>query len=108
MCIRDRMKRASQIKLNINKGRNQWISFGRIMAIMLLFLMGASQLNAQSLSVVKTSTTTSVTTAGQIIPYSYLVKNTGSTTITGISLYDDNVDDQPVCDATSLAPGATT
>ncbi|HSO85088.1 MAG TPA: hypothetical protein VLQ91_00955, partial [Draconibacterium sp.] len=61
-----------------------------------------------SMTVDKTSATTSVTTAGQIITYNYLLTNTGSKTITGISLSDNKVDTQPTCLATTLIPGATT
>ncbi len=50
-----------------------------------------------SLTVDKTSTTTDVTVVGQIVPYSYLLTNTGNVTLTGISLVDDNTDAAPVC-----------
>ncbi|MBJ7883081.1 DUF7507 domain-containing protein, partial [Gelidibacter salicanalis] len=60
------------------------------------------------MTVVKSSTTTEVTLAGQVIPYSYLVTNTGNVTLTGISLSDDNVDADPAGGVTTLAPGATT
>ena len=61
-----------------------------------------------SMSVDKTSATTSVTAAGQNITYNYLITNTGTQTLTGIVLNDDNVNAQPTCLATSLLPGATT
>ena len=61
-----------------------------------------------SMTVVKSSTTSSVTAADQVITYSYLVTNTGNETLTGISIVDDNVDAQPTGGATTLAPGATT
>ena len=60
------------------------------------------------ITVDKTSTTIEATAAGQIITYNYLVKNTGTITLTGITLTDDNVDSQPTCVSTSLAPGAET
>ena len=60
------------------------------------------------MTVDKTSTTTSVTTAGEVITYNYLLTNTGNQTLTGITLTDDNVDAQPTCNVTSLAPGETT
>ncbi|MBJ7879229.1 DUF7507 domain-containing protein, partial [Gelidibacter salicanalis] len=60
------------------------------------------------MTVVKTSTTTEVTVAGQVIPYSYLVTNTGNVTLNNISLVDDNVDAQPTGGVTTLAPGAST
>ena len=58
-----------------------------------------------SMTVVKSSTTSSVTAADQVITYSYLVTNTGNETLTGISIVDDNVDAQPTGGATTLAPG---
>jgi gliding motility-associated-like protein/uncharacterized repeat protein (TIGR01451 family) len=61
-----------------------------------------------AMTVDKTSATTSVNTAGQIITYNYLLTNNGSKTITGIVLTDNKVDAQPACLATTLLPGATT
>ncbi len=52
---------------------------------------------APILSVEKTSTTAKVTAAGQVVPYSYVVKNIGNVTLTGTTLYDNNVDADPVC-----------
>ena len=40
----------------------------------------------------KSSTTTAVTAVGEVIPYSYLITNTGSTDLTGITLTDNNTD----------------
>ena len=59
------------------------------------------------MTVVKSSTTTSITAPG-VITYSYLVTNTGNETLTGISLLDDNVDAQPTGGDATLAPGAFT
>jgi len=56
------------------------------------------------MTVDKSSTTTSVTAAGQVVPYSYLVTNTGNITLTGISLIDDNIDGSVSCPAASLPP----
>ena len=56
-------------------------------------------------SVVKTSPTVSVSTTGSV-SYSYLVTNTGNVTLTGISLADDNDQNDMSCPGTSLAPGA--
>src|SRR5205823_3843764 len=53
----------------------------------------------------KTSTTTLITAAGQIVPYSYLVSNTGNVTLTGITVTDDKVASVS-CPATTLAVGA--
>ena len=61
-----------------------------------------------ALTIVKSSTTASVTTAGQVIPYSYLVTNTGNVTLTGLALADTNTAATPVCPVTTLAPGAST
>src|SRR4030095_12099114 len=62
-----------------------------------------------ALSIDKTSTTTQVTAAGQVVPYSYLVSNTGSVTLTGILVTDNNIDTPPgvSCPATTLAPTAS-
>lgn len=62
-----------------------------------------------TMTVTKTSTTTSITTAGQSVPYAYVVENTGNTTLTGVTLADDNIDTgtlacTPIQPAT-LAPG---
>ncbi len=59
------------------------------------------------LTVDKTSTTTSITAAGQVVPYSFLVTNTGNVTVTGITISDPKVP-TITCDATSLAPGVST
>jgi hypothetical protein len=66
-----------------------------------------SSVNFPSLSLDKTSTTTLVRAAGQVVPYSYLVTNTGTVTVTGISLSDNNTDAAPSCPGTSLAPAAS-
>lgn len=67
-------------------------------------------LNDPRMTVAKSSTTSSVTAANQVVPYSYLVTNTGNITLTGISLIDDNIDGSVSCPAASLppAPGANT
>jgi uncharacterized repeat protein (TIGR01451 family) len=46
-----------------------------------------------ALAVSKTSTTTSITAAGQVVPYTITVTNTGTTTLAGL------VVDDPTCDA---------
>ena len=66
-----------------------------------------STVNFPSLSLVKSSTTTLVTAAGQLVPYSYLVGNTGTVAVTGIAVSDNNVDAAPVCPQSTLNPGAT-
>ena len=60
-----------------------------------------------SISMVKSSTTTSVTSAGPV-GYSYLVTNTGNVTLTGISIADDNDEDDASCPVTTLASGEGT
>ena len=61
-----------------------------------------------ALTIDKTSTTTEVTAVGQVVPYSYTVRNTGNVALSGLTLADDNTDAVPVCPVTSLAPGAST
>src|ERR1019366_154409 len=60
------------------------------------------------ITLVKTSTTASYSAAGQTISYSYAVKNTGTTVITGISVADNKVlPANLTCPGTPLAVGAT-
>ena len=61
------------------------------------------------ISIDKTSTTTQVTAAGQVVPYSYLVTNTGNVTLTGVTVTDNNIDTPPgvSCPSTTLAVGAS-
>jgi len=61
---------------------------------------------AVSLGLTKNSTTTSVTSIGQVVPYDYVISNTGTVALTGVTLGDDNTDSTPVCAATTIAPGA--
>jgi uncharacterized repeat protein (TIGR01451 family) len=67
-----------------------------------------------SMSVLKSSTTAAVTRVGQVVPYSFLVTNTGNVTLTGVKVTDtvtppsDPAGLSPVtCPGTPLAPGAT-
>ena len=55
----------------------------------------------------KSSTTTTVTTTGPVT-YNYTVTNTSLVTLTGIALNDNNVDAQPVCASTTIAPSGST
>jgi hypothetical protein len=55
----------------------------------------------------KSSTTTVVTAPGQVVPYSYVITNTGSVDLTGISLTDSNTDTPPTCPGTTLAVGGS-
>ena len=70
---------------------------------------------APALTVTKsaTSTPTTLTAAGQTVAYSFLVKNTGNVTVTGIAVADTfTAPAGPVptinCPVTTLAPGAST
>ena len=67
----------------------------------------SSTVNFPALTLQKSSTTTIVTSIGQVVPYSYLVTNTGTSTVTGISLADDNVDAAPTCPQTTLSSGSS-
>ena len=63
-------------------------------------------LPTQSLSVVKSSPTTGLTTP-QTVNYSYVVTNTGNVTLTGIALADDNDNNNLSCPQTTLAPATS-
>ena len=49
------------------------------------------------MSVTKTSSTQSVWFAGQVVPYEYVVYNTGQIVLHEVALSDDNVDATPIC-----------
>ena len=59
-----------------------------------------------SMTVEKSSTTSSLSAPGTV-NYSYLVTNTGNVTLTGISLSDDNDNNDMSCPFTTLAPAGT-
>jgi uncharacterized repeat protein (TIGR01451 family) len=62
-------------------------------------------LPASSITLTKSTTSTGYGAAGQTIPYSYLVTNSGATTLTGVTVSDSLV---PVsCPSTTLAKGAS-
>ncbi len=70
---------------------------------------------APSLTVLKSSTTTLVTSLGQVIPYTFLVTNTGNVTLTSVSVSDIVAAPSTQanlagvnCPQTTLAPGDTT
>jgi len=67
----------------------------------------SSTVNFPGMSVSKSSATTLVTSAGEVVSYSYLVTNTGTSSLSGISLSDNNVDAAPSCPGTTLAVGAS-
>jgi len=60
-----------------------------------------------AIDLVKSSTTTLITAVGQVVPYSYAVKNTGNVTLTGVTVTDNQVS-SVTCAQTTLAPGAST
>ncbi len=62
--------------------------------------------SVSSLSLSKSTTSTGYGAAGDTIPYSYLVTNTGTTTLNGIGVSDDHVASVS-CPNSSLAPGAS-
>jgi hypothetical protein len=70
-------------------------------------LSNTSTVNFPGMTLDKSSTTTLVTAAGQVVPYSYLVTNTGTSDLSGISLADNNTDAAPSCPFTTLAVGAS-
>ena len=56
-----------------------------------------------ALSVEKSANAEQVTAAGQVVQYSYVVKNVGNVTLTGVTLSDDNIDRTPHRSASKLA-----
>ncbi len=60
-----------------------------------------------SITVAKTSTTAQVTGTGPV-DYNYLVINTGNVTLSGLSIDDDNDEDDASCPVSTLAPGENT
>jgi hypothetical protein len=70
-------------------------------------LSNDSNVDFPGMSLDKSSTTTLITTAGQIVPYSYLITNTGTSSLSGISLVDNKTDSAPSCPSTTLAVGAS-
>ena len=57
-----------------------------------------------ALTLAKASSTTEVTSAGQVVPYTYQLNNAGNVTLTGLTLADNHTDAVPVCPAATLAP----
>jgi len=67
-----------------------------------------------ALALVKSTTTTAITGAGQVVPYTFTVQNTGNRTLTGVTVTDRVAPpSDPAalsaidCPATTLAPGAS-
>jgi uncharacterized repeat protein (TIGR01451 family) len=71
------------------------------------FAYDSSTINFPSMTIDKSSTTTLVTAAGQVVPYTYLVTNTGTGPLSGVSVSDNNVDSTPACPSSVLATGAS-
>jgi uncharacterized repeat protein (TIGR01451 family) len=66
-------------------------------------------LGVPALTLSKSATPTNVTTAGQVVTYSFLVTNTGNVTLTGLAVSDPLPGLSAVdCPVSSLAPGAAT
>ena len=63
-------------------------------------------LQNSALSIVKASTTTSVTAVGQTVPYTFTVTNTGNVTITDVAVSDPKLG-AGTCPVTTLAPGSS-
>ncbi len=70
-------------------------------------LSNNATVNFPGMTLVKSSTTTAVTSAGQVIPYGYLITNTGTSELTGIALTDNNTDSTPTCPGSTLDVGAS-
>lgn len=66
-----------------------------------------STVNFPGMSLSKSSTTAWVYYAGQVVPYSYVVTNTGTSTLSGVALADNNTDAAPSCPSSTLAVGAS-
>ena len=60
-----------------------------------------------ALTIIKATTTSAVLTAGQVVPYTFTVINTGNVTISAINIADTNTT-VPQCPLTTLAPGQGT
>jgi hypothetical protein len=75
------------------------------MASIAISLISTYFIAAQELSVEKTSPTSSVTYAEEVINYDYKITNTGDVKLTKIKIKDDKVDDQPKLPAKELKPG---
>ena len=68
-----------------------------------------------AMTVVKSSTTTAITHVGQVVPYAFLVTNTGNVTLTNVTVTDvqalpsiNGILSATLCPVTTLAPAAST
>jgi LPXTG-site transpeptidase (sortase) family protein len=69
----------------------------------------ADATQSPALGLTKNSPTSSITSVGEVVDYYYVVTNTGNTTLTNVTLVDNNTDNVPVCvpaQPASLPPGA--
>ena len=57
-----------------------------------------------ALTISKASTSTTFSTLGQVIPYTFTITNTGDVTITNVAVLDATLDDPATCDTTTLGP----
>ena len=62
--------------------------------------------NPAGIGLTKNSTTASVTFAGQVVDYQYIITNTGSVPLTGVTLVDPTTDAPPSCSATTIPVGS--
>lgn len=62
---------------------------------------------APALSLVKSSTLSTYNAVGEVIPYNYLVTNTGNVTVSTIAVSDNKIPAPITCTPSTLAPGAS-
>ena len=58
-----------------------------------------------SLKLEKQAQVPSYAEVGDVVPYKFVVTNTGNVTLSGIAISDDQIDTAATCEATELAPG---
>lgn len=75
----------------------QWVEWGTLNCVNPARVYGLTDVVTISMTLSKTSTTTLVTSVDQDVLYHYVVRNTGTVTLHGVAVSDDNVDSQPVC-----------
>ncbi len=62
---------------------------------------------APAITIAKSTTATAITRIGQVVPYAFVVRNTGNVTLTDVAVSDPNTS-AVSCAATTLVPGAET
>ena len=75
----------------------QWVEWGTLNCVNPARVYGLTDVITISMTLSKTSTTTLATAVDQDVLYHYVVRNTGTVTLHDVSVSDDNVDSQPVC-----------